>query len=67
VNRDVVVEPVMDESAVARDLAAVIAAEIAAQLGVHRLVKDMPPLIADAILDAFQVQPREEVEFRFKV
>ena len=55
----------MDESAVARDLAAVIAEEIAAQLGVHRSVEDMPPLIADAILDAFRVQPREDVVFRF--
>jgi hypothetical protein len=53
----------MDESTIARDLAAVIAEEIAAQLGVHRAVEDMP-LIADAVLDAFQVQPREQVEFR---
>jgi hypothetical protein len=59
----------MDEAsiAIARDLAAVIAEEIGAQLGVHRRVEDMPPLIADAILDAFQVQPRERVEFRFNV
>ena len=54
----------MDESTIARDLAAVIAEEIAAQLGVHRAVEDMPHLIADAILDAFEVQPREGVEFR---
>ncbi len=50
----------MDKSAIAHDLAAVIAEEIAAQLGVHRSTEDMPPLIADAILDAFQVTPREE-------
>jgi hypothetical protein len=27
-------------------------------------VEAMPHLIADAVLDAFQVQPREQVEFR---
>jgi hypothetical protein len=37
----------------------VIVEEIEAQLGVHRRVEDMPGLIADAILDAFWVQPRE--------
>jgi hypothetical protein len=41
---------VMDEPTIADDLAAVIAEEIAAQLGVHRAVEDMPPLIADAVL-----------------
>ena len=54
----------MDDSEVARDLPAVIAEEIEAQLGVHRSVEAMPHLIADAILDAFHVQPREGVEFR---
>ena len=42
----------MDDSEVARDLTAVIAEEIEAQLGVHRSVEAMPHLIADAILDA---------------
>jgi len=46
----------MADSTVARDLTAVIAEEIEAQLGAHRQVADMPGLIADAILDAFQVQ-----------
>lgn len=54
----------MDDSTVARDLAAVIAEEIEAQLGVHRRIEDMPGLIADAILDAFQVRHRVGVEFR---
>ena len=57
----------MDDSTVARDLAAVISEEIEAQLGVHRRMEDMPALIADAILDAFQVQHRDVVEFRFNV
>jgi hypothetical protein len=47
------------ESGIARDLAAVIAEEIAAQMGAHRPVEEMPDLIADAILDTFRVLPRE--------
>jgi len=54
----------MDDSEVARDLTAVIAEEIETQLGVHRSVEAIPHLIADAVLDAFRVQPREQVEFR---
>jgi hypothetical protein len=54
-------EDPMDELNVARALAKVIAEEIDAQLGVHRRVEDMPPLIADAILDAFVVQIRDGV------
>ena len=45
-----------DEHAAARELAAAIANEIEAQLGVHRPVGEMPALIADAILDAFRVE-----------
>ncbi len=51
----------MDEVNVARALATVIAEEIEAQLGVHRRVEDMSPLIADAILDAFTVQRRDGI------
>jgi hypothetical protein len=49
----------IDDSTVVRELTAVISEEIEAQLGVHRQVEDIPGLIADAILDAFWVQPRE--------
>jgi hypothetical protein len=52
----------MGELNVAHALATVIAEEIDAQLGVHRRVEDMPPLIADAILDAFTVQTRDGVQ-----
>jgi hypothetical protein len=55
-------EASMDELNVAHALATVIADEIDAQLGVHRRVEDMPPLIADAILDAFTVQTRDGVK-----
>lgn len=51
----------MDEFDVALELATVIAEEIDAQLGVHRRVEDMSPLIADAVLDAFTVQLRDGV------
>jgi len=51
----------MDELNVARALATVIAEEIDAQLGVHRRLEDMSPLIADAVLDAFTVQLRDGV------
>ncbi len=52
----------MDKYAVARELAAVIADEIEAQLGIHRPVDDLPPLIADAILDTFCVTRLDEVD-----
>ncbi|MEE2052425.1 hypothetical protein [Nocardiopsis tropica] len=50
----------MDKRTVARELAAVIADEIEAQRGVRRPVGEMPPLIADAILDAFCVERVDE-------
>jgi hypothetical protein len=52
----------MDELNVAHALATVIAEEIDTQLGVHRRVEDVPPLIADAILDAFTVRTRHGVK-----
>ncbi|RKS10809.1 hypothetical protein DFP74_6591 [Nocardiopsis sp. Huas11] len=50
----------MGKRAVFDELAAVIADEIEAQLGVHRPVGEMPELIADAILDAFRVERADQ-------
>ncbi|MFD6098100.1 hypothetical protein ACFVWN_24400 [Nocardiopsis flavescens] len=45
-----------DGRGTARELAAVIAREIEAQIGVERPVGEMPALIADAVVDAFRVE-----------
>ncbi|MEU0242259.1 hypothetical protein ABZ234_31665 [Nocardiopsis sp. NPDC006198] len=55
-------EGAMDKRAVARALAAVIADEIEAQLGVRRPVGEMPALIADAVLDAFRVERVDQAD-----
>ena len=53
----------MDRKTVAQNLTDVIAEEIEAQVGVLRPVDQMAPLIADAILDFFEVRTREGIEF----
>jgi hypothetical protein len=45
-----------DRQALARQLAAVIAWEIEAQAGVQRPTSTWPMLIADSVLDYFEVQ-----------
>jgi len=51
-----------DASKTARDLAVVIADELSAQLGVRRDPAKIPPLIADAVLDYFDVILRTDAE-----
>lgn len=51
----------MDHVNVAPTLAAVIAQEIQAQLGVHRRTEEISPLNADAVPDEFNVQLRDRV------
>lgn len=44
-----------DPAEVYEQLRQVIAWEVRAQIGVQRAVEDMPPLIADTVLDYFDV------------
>jgi hypothetical protein len=53
----------MERKTVAQNLTDVIAEEIEAQVSVLRPVDQMAPLIADAILDFFEVRTREGIEF----
>ncbi len=41
----------------------VIARELEAQAGVQRDLADMPPLIADSLLDFFEIRPKPGVKF----
>ena len=57
--------PVMSEdkrAEVVDQLRRVIAWEVAAQVGVQRAVQDMPPLIADTLLDYFEVRLKPEAD-----
>ncbi len=51
-----------DRTEVVEQLRRVIAWEVEAQCGVHRAVEDMPPLIADTLLDYFDVAIKPGVD-----
>lgn len=51
-----------DRAAVFEQLRRVIAWELEAQVGVQRAIDEMPPLIADTVLDYFEVAIKPGVD-----